>query len=107
MLLNEVLKEKKSGMSRSRFHFRFYQFRGLSHIDVMKFVQHAEPRREDGPLGGVKDWVRRVKDGLSQISAPHSDKEEFWCSFQTSVKHFPSAGDDEEISIMLPISTSL
>lgn len=66
-----------------------------------------EPRREDGPLGGVKDWVRRVKDGLSQISAPHSDKEEFWCSFQTSVKHFPSAGDDEEISIMLPISTSL
>lgn len=46
----------------------------------MKFVQHAE-RREDGALGGIKDWVWRVKDGLSQISAPHSDERRLLVQF--------------------------
>lgn len=42
MLLIEGSKEKKkSGMSLSRFHFRFYQFRGLLHRSVMKSIPAA------------------------------------------------------------------
>lgn len=41
MLQNEGSKEKKSGMSLSRFHFRFYQFRGLLHRSVMNSIPAA------------------------------------------------------------------
>lgn len=50
MLLIEGSKEKKkSGMSLSRFHFRFYQFRGLLHRSVMKSIPAA--RNKGYPAG--------------------------------------------------------
>lgn len=77
MLQNEGSKEKKSGMSLSRFHFRFYQFRGLFATDVMKSIPaacRASQRTRVTRIGGIQDWTQRVKDGLSHIGAPHLDE---------------------------------
>lgn len=77
MLQNEGSKEKKSGMSLSRFHFRFYQFRGLFCTDVMKSIPaacRASQRTKVTRIGGIQDWTQRVKDGLSHIGAPHLDE---------------------------------
>lgn len=55
------------------FILDFTNFAGFC-TDVMKSIPaacRASQRTRVTRIGGIQDWTRRVKDGLSHISAPH------------------------------------
>lgn len=77
MLLIEGSKEKKNPECRYPvFILDFTNFAGFC-TDVMKSIPaacRASQRTRVTPIGGIQDWTRRVKYGLSHISAPHLDE---------------------------------
>lgn len=78
MLQNEGSKEKNPECRYPVFTLDFTNFAGFLHrSDVMKSIPaacRASQRTRVTRIGGIQDWTRRVKDGLSHIGAPHLDE---------------------------------